>query len=78
VLLCGGGSRNLYLKERLQNHLESIKILTTDDIGISSEFKEAIAFAILAYWRMNEYHGNLPQVTGANKSVLLGEIHFPF
>lgn len=77
ILLCGGGSRNLYLKERLKNHLQSIKILTTDEIGISSEFKEAIAFAILAYWRINSYSGNLPEVTGATKSVLLGELHLP-
>jgi anhydro-N-acetylmuramic acid kinase len=75
VLLCGGGSRNLYLKERLQNHLQSIKVLATDEVGISSEFKEAIAFGILAYWRIQSYPGNLPQVTGATKSVLLGEIH---
>lgn len=77
VLLCGGGSRNLYLKERLQNHLELIKVLTTDEVGVSSEFKEAMAFAILAYWRFNLYEGNLPQVTGAIKPVLLGEIHLP-
>lgn len=75
VLLAGGGTHNLYLTERLQNHLQSIKVLTTDQVAISSEFKEAIAFAVLAYWRFNSYPGNLPQVTGASKSVLLGEIH---
>jgi anhydro-N-acetylmuramic acid kinase len=77
VLLCGGGSRNLYLKERLQNHLQLTKVMTTDEVGISSEFKEAIAFAVLAYWRFTSYPGNLPQVTGATKPVLLGEINFP-
>ena len=77
VLLCGGGSRNSYLTERLQNHLQSIRVLTTDEVGVNSEFKEAIAFAVLAYWRFNSYPGNLPQVTGANKPVLLGDLHFP-
>jgi anhydro-N-acetylmuramic acid kinase len=77
VLLCGGGSRNLYLKERLQNYLKSVKVLTTDEVGISSEFKEAIAFAILGYWRFHSYPANLPQVTGGSKAVLLGELYDP-
>lgn len=76
ILLCGGGSRNLYLKERLQNALQSVKVMTTDEVGISSEFKEAIAFAILGYWRINSFPANIPQVTGATKAVLLGDLHF--
>jgi anhydro-N-acetylmuramic acid kinase len=75
VLLCGGGSRNLYLRQRLQAELTSAQILTTDDVGINGDFKEAIAFAILAYWRANSIPGNLPQVTGASQPVLLGDIH---
>ena len=77
VLLCGGGSRNLYLRQRLQAELTSAHISTTDEVGIDSDYKEAIAFAILAYWRVNGIAGNLPQVTGANKPALLGEIHSP-
>jgi len=73
VFLCGGGSRNLYLKQRLQIHLE-IPVLTTDEAGLSADFKEAIAFAVLAYWRQQGVPGNLPQVTGAKQAVLLGEI----
>ena len=37
-----------------------------------------IAFAVLAYWRFHDgFTGNLPQVTGAKQSQLLGEIHRP-
>ncbi len=75
VLLCGGGSRNLYLKHRLQILLEQVPVLTTDEVGLSADFKEAIAFAILAYWRQIRIPGNLPSVTGAKQPVLLGEIH---
>ncbi|OWY65440.1 anhydro-N-acetylmuramic acid kinase [cyanobacterium TDX16] len=73
VLLCGGGSRNLYLKQRLQFHLE-VPVITTDEAGLSADFKEAIAFAVLAYWRQQGIPGNLPQVTGAKQAVLLGEV----
>ena len=75
VLLCGGGSRNLYLKKRLQIQLESTPVLTTDEVGLSADFKEAIAFAVLAYWRQIGIPGNLPQVTGAKLEVLLGDVH---
>ena len=75
VLLCGGGSRNLYLRERLQYRLSGIEIINTDDAGIDGDFKEAIAFAVLAYWRHHEIPGNLPHATGANKSMLLGDVH---
>ena len=75
VLLCGGGSRNLYLKHRLETQLGSVAVLTTDELGLSADFKEAIAFAVLAYWRELGIPGNLPQVTGARQDVLLGEVH---
>ncbi len=75
VLLCGGGSRNLYLKQRLQLLLTSIPVCTTDEVGLSADFKEAIAFAVLAYWRNLGIPGNLPTATGAPQEVLLGEIY---
>jgi anhydro-N-acetylmuramic acid kinase len=77
VLLCGGGTRNGYLKQRLAQALPTeTQLLTTDDAGISSDFKEAIAFAVLAYWRFQtHFPGNLPSVTGATRSCLLGDLY---
>lgn len=75
VLLCGGGSRNIYLKRRLELLLGKVPVSTTDKLGMSASFKEAIAFAVLAYWRSIGIPGNLPSVTGASQEVLLGEIH---
>ncbi|ACK69462.1 protein of unknown function UPF0075 [Gloeothece citriformis PCC 7424] len=79
VLLCGGGSHNLYLKQRLQENLgHQSQVLTTDEVGINGDYKEAITFAVLAYWRkICSFPGNLPQVTGASKPMLLGDIHLP-
>ena len=75
VLLCGGGSHNGYLRSQIQTQLPNITILTTDDVGLNSSFKESIAFAILGYWRWHQHPGNLPSVTGANTPCLLGHIH---
>jgi anhydro-N-acetylmuramic acid kinase len=75
VLLCGGGARNDFLRQRLQNHLPNIEIRNTDEMGLNSDFKEAIAFALLAYWRWQSIPGNLPAVTGAKSKMLLGDLH---
>lgn len=77
IILGGGGSRNLYLKHRLQTLLGSVPVITADELGVSADFKEAIAFAVLAYWRSLGVPGNLPQVTGAKAAILLGDIHSP-
>lgn len=75
VLLCGGGSRNRYLQQRIQAQLPDCEVQTTGDVGIHADFKEAIAFAVLAYWRTQGIPGNLPSATGGQQSVLLGDIH---
>jgi anhydro-N-acetylmuramic acid kinase len=75
VLVGGGGGRNGYLMERLQDLLAPAIVKRTDDFGMSGDSKEAIAFAILGYLRLKERSGNLPSVTGAKRSVLLGKIY---
>jgi anhydro-N-acetylmuramic acid kinase len=75
VLLCGGGSRNGYLRQRLKVNLNTTEVYTTDEMGVNADFKEAIAFAVLAYWRLHNIPGNLPEVTGARERLLLGEIN---
>ncbi len=77
ILLCGGGSRNLYLKHLLQEKVKPTEVLTTEEVAsMCCDNKEAIAFGILAYWRfVCQFPGNLPLVTGASKDQLLGDVH---
>lgn len=77
VLLCGGGSRNHFLRQRLQAHLGSTAILTTDAGGVPADYKEAIAFAVLGFWRWHGTISNLPTVTGAHQPQTLGSLHQP-
>ena len=49
--------------------------MTTAEVGVDVDFKEAIAMAVLAYWRSWEIKSNLVEVTGAKLKVMLGEIH---
>ncbi|MEL6223331.1 MAG: anhydro-N-acetylmuramic acid kinase [Cyanobacteria bacterium J06626_14] len=75
VMVGGGGSRNRYLMDRLCHHLPSTNVVTTENEGINADYKEAIAFAVLAYWRWHNIPSNLPSVTGATRVVSLGELH---
>lgn len=75
VLLCGGGSHNTYLKNRLQHHLDPAQVLTTAEAGVDPDFKEAIAFAVIGFWRYFDMPGNLPSVTGAVCPTPLGDFY---
>jgi anhydro-N-acetylmuramic acid kinase len=45
--------------------------------GVVADLKEALAFAVLAYWRQQAFPSNLPSVTGARQAVVLGELWQP-
>lgn len=76
LLVCGGGAKNQWMMQRLANHLPAWSIQTTSELGMDLDYVEAAAFAWLAYRRMNNQSGNLPEVTGAQSAVSLGAI-FP-
>ena len=74
VILCGGGSKNQLLVNMLGRKLAPAKVLTTDDLGVDSEAKEAISFAMLAVLTASHRTGNAPSATGAASPVILGNI----
>ncbi len=76
VYVCGGGALNSYLMTRLQAHLPHCKVTTTASLGLKPTWVEAVAFAWLARQTLMGETGNLPAVTGASKSVVLGQVCF--
>jgi len=77
LIVSGGGSDNLFLMERLRALFHQTKIIRSDDLGLVSDAKEAICFAILAYQTLTGFTANLPSVTGASRSTILGKICLP-
>ncbi|PEC35274.1 anhydro-N-acetylmuramic acid kinase [Bacillus cereus] len=79
VILGGGGSYNDTLVEMIRHGLKEEKcaLFLQEDIGYSSQAKEAIAFAILANETYHRNPSNVPSATGAKNSVILGNITFP-
>ncbi|MED0998566.1 anhydro-N-acetylmuramic acid kinase AnmK [Bacillus mobilis] len=79
AILGGGGSYNDTLVKMIRHGLKEEKcaLFLQEDIGFSSEAKEAIAFAILANETYHRNPSNVPSATGATQSVVLGNITFP-
>jgi anhydro-N-acetylmuramic acid kinase len=77
ILVGGGGCRNPVLMGHLQRHFPDIPVMPTDEAGLPADGKEAMAFAVLGYWRWQSFPGNLPAVTGARSATLLGDLHDP-
>jgi anhydro-N-acetylmuramic acid kinase len=74
VILGGGGASNPTLVTMLRACLAPATVNSHKAVGLSSDAKEAIAFAVLAYETIHGRPGNLPSCTGARKRVVLGKI----
>ena len=74
VILGGGGSYNNTLVKMIREYLPECKVMIQEDIGYSSDAKEAIAFAVLANETLNGMAGNVIGATGAKERVVLGNI----
>jgi len=74
VIMGGGGARNPTLLGLLQSLLPTAKVMTHEDIGLDSDNKEALVFALLAHETWHARPGNLPSLTGAKSPVVLGQV----
>lgn len=77
VILGGGGAYNPVLKQYLEHYLPNeITLKTHEDYGISNNFKEVMAFALLGYCTFYKIPNNVPSCTGAEKKVVMGQISY--
>lgn len=76
-IIGGGGAYNPTLMRFLRQYLpKHIELKTHEDYGISNNFKEVMAFALLGYCTYYRIPNNLPSCTGAKKRVVLGKITY--
>ncbi len=76
IYVCGGGVYNQHLMQRLNELLSPVKATSTEQLGVSPDWVEAICFAWLAKQTLNNQPSNLPSVTGAGHNVVLGGIYW--
>ncbi|HEY6271793.1 MAG TPA: anhydro-N-acetylmuramic acid kinase [Terriglobales bacterium] len=77
-IVSGGGSRNKTLMRMLEGEISrlGLRLQLTDDFGIPSQAKEALAFAVLAHQTWRRRPGSIPSATGARRPAVLGKISY--
>ncbi len=77
-VVSGGGTQNSTLMEMLKHEAGNmeLRLKHSDDFGVPSQAKEAMAFALLAYQTWNRLPGNVPSATGAERPAILGKISY--
>jgi len=74
VIASGGGTRNPMLMSRLAAHCAPAPVRTIDELGVPSQAKEAMAFALLGFLTVHGLAGTVPGATGARTTSVLGSI----
>ena len=72
LLVAGGGTRNAFLMEQLRRRCQGMVVRPLSELGIGDLEREALAFALLAWWHAVGHPGSLPSVTGARRPAVLG------
>lgn len=74
IIISGGGTKNRTIMRLLRQPLDGVTMMPTDELGIPSALKEAIAFALLGAATLDGLPGNIPAATGARRKIVLGSL----
>ena len=78
MIVSGGGAKNPTLMAMLRHELTpfGISLHFSDEFGLPTEAKEAVAFALLAHETWHRRPSNVPSATGAKRAAILGKISY--
>uniref|UniRef100_UPI0025E6D361 anhydro-N-acetylmuramic acid kinase n=1 Tax=uncultured Agrococcus sp. TaxID=382258 RepID=UPI0025E6D361 len=74
VVASGGGARNATIMSGLRRELPDARVITTNDLGVDSDTKEAFAFALIGWLSWHGLPGAVASATGAREQRILGTI----
>ncbi len=79
MILSGGGAKNSALVDMLTTELAPLGLCLrlSDEFGLPSAAKEAVAFAVMAHETWHRRPSNFPSATGAKRAAVLGKISYP-
>ena len=77
LVVAGGGVKNPALMARIVDLIRPIRVRRSDDLGVPSDAREAMAFAVLADLALRGRTGSIAAVTGAAGASVLGKLALP-
>ncbi len=77
LLVSGGGCRNQALMGQLRQRCRGLWVRPLAELGIADLEREALAFALLAWWQLLGIPAGQPAVTGARRAGTLGMLIQP-
>jgi anhydro-N-acetylmuramic acid kinase len=78
MIVSGGGANNPTLMAMLRSEIAPLGIVLrfSDEFGVPTEAKEAVAFAVMAFEAWHRRPSNVPSATGAKRPAILGKISY--
>lgn len=77
VIVSGGGAHNLTLMRQLTQLLPEQQVMTSGELGLPDDAKEAVIFALLGHDFLHGLPNNIPAATGASRSTIMGKLALP-
>lgn len=79
VVFSGGGTKNVFLMGLIRDGLAGLGlgVRVSDELGVPSQAREAMSFAVLANETLSGRPSNVPSATGAYIGAVLGSITPP-
>jgi anhydro-N-acetylmuramic acid kinase len=77
LVVAGGGRRNPALMQELRHRCLGLQLRSSDELGLAAEAREALVFALLAWWHLRRHPANAPAITGAQRETVLGVLVKP-
>ncbi len=79
MIISGGGTKNSTLVAMLASELAPLRLRLrfSDEFGLPSAAKEAVAFAVMAHETWLRRPSNVPSATGAKRAAVLGKVSYP-
>jgi anhydro-N-acetylmuramic acid kinase len=74
LIVAGGGVANAAVMQAIAESADNATVLSSDSLGVPTQAREAMAFAILAAATIDGIPANVPAATGAQRGVICGSI----
>ncbi len=78
LLIAGGGAKNPALFQEIVVRCRGIRVASITEIGLPSQYREAVSFALLAWWHILNKPGSSKAITGVSRPVILGTKATPY